>query len=150
MKLAGAVLAALALWAGPALAQNVIVVPDLKPPDKPPSSGSKPNGGGGTKLPGCATIFVTASPADENGNIWDPVSGYEYPDIVITESTTNTKLVCEAQSLTCSMSITPVTSKLKIVLMDDDLNADDPMGSGSCDIGKTCQLGTNKVTVKKC
>lgn len=116
------------------------------PPDK------KNGGGGGNSkptLPSCAIATVAPGPVRKDGNKWDLGKSTEAPDIRIAELTTGTRGACE-QTWTCSVTVVPVTNVLQFILSDNDLDADDEIGEGSCAIGKSCQIGVAKVTVKKC
>ena len=115
------------------------------PPDK------KGGGGGNSKptLASCAVATVAPGPVRKDGLKWDLGKSTGAPDIRIAELTTGTRAACE-QTWTCSVTVVPVTNVLRFTLSDNDLDADDEIGEGSCAIGKTCQVGLARVTVKKC
>lgn len=112
-------------------------------PEKQESRPVKPT------LPACALVVVTANPVRADGLKWDLGKSTEAPDIIIEEATTGTKTKC-SQTWSCSLTLEPKSSQLSLELSDEDIDADDPIGVGSCAIGKTCQIGAAKVSVKRC
>jgi hypothetical protein len=84
-----------------------------------------------------------------DGHPWDTLAT-EPPDIGIVEATTGAIAQCD-DTWTCSVTLTPKSNTLEFTLTDHDpIGGDDPMGNGSCAIGKTCTWPLAKMTVKAC
>jgi hypothetical protein len=100
-------------------------------------------------LPSCAAVIVTPGPVRADGHPWDTLAA-EPPDIGIVEATTGAKAQCD-DTWSCSLTLTPKSNVLDLELKDaDPIGGDDPMGSGTCAIGKTCAWPLANVTVKAC
>lgn len=100
-------------------------------------------------LPSCALVIVSPGPVRADGLKWDLGKSTEAPDIIIKELSTGAEAKC-AQTWSCSLTLVPTGTQLSLKLSDEDIDADDPIGQGSCSIGKTCQIGVAKVSVKRC
>ncbi len=99
--------------------------------------------------PSCITVTVAPGPRRSDGYVWDLGKSTEAPDIKIAELTTGAKAQC-AQTWTCSVIVRPTGRQITLKLSDDDIDADDPIGEGSCTIGKACNVGVAKVTTAPC
>lgn len=130
----------------PALPQNLPATstePAAEPVKTTKPAASKPT------LPSCAVVTVTPGPVRADGHPWDTLAT-EPPDISIVETTTGTVAHCD-DTWTCSVTLVPKSNTLEFTLKDTDpIGGDDPMGTGSCAIGKTCAWPLAMVTVKAC
>jgi len=152
MRFASRLLPALLCLSLLAFGSHVVAEDDViyQPPDKkdapPPTVDKKAPV---PAFPSCITVTVAPGPVRQDGNIWDLGKSTAAPDIKIRELTTGASTQC-AQTWTCSIVIHPVGRQISLKLSDDDLDADDPIGEGSCTIGKACTVGVAKVTTSKC
>ena len=141
------VASALACSGSSAVAEDdVIYQPPEKKDAQPPKGDRKAPV---PAFPSCITVTVAPGPVRQDGNIWDLGKSTAAPDITIVELTTGARAQC-AQTWTCSVIVHPVGRQISLDLSDDDLDASDPIGTGSCTIGKSCTVGVAKVTTSKC
>jgi hypothetical protein len=131
----------------PALPQNI---PEVSAePSAEPAETIKTAPPAKPVLPSCAVVTVVPEAVRADGHPWDTLAT-EPPDIGIAEATTGTTAQCD-DTWTCSLTLTPKASTLELTLTDaDPIGGDDPMGRGTCAIGKTCAWPLAKVTVKAC
>jgi hypothetical protein len=131
----------------PALPQNL---PSISvEPSAEPAKTEKPDAPAKPKLASCAVVTVRPGPVRADGHPWDTLAT-EPPDIGIVEATTGATAQCD-DTWTCSLTLTPKANPLDLTLTDaDPIGGDDPMGTGTCTIGKTCSWPLAKVSVKAC
>jgi hypothetical protein len=101
---------------------------------------------------------VTLRDKKPNGKTWDAM--YGAPDVALCYVAGGTKTCipggkssvepgipahCQ-DSLTCSFQVPANATEFEIV--DIDMASNDPVGAGSCSIGKTCQLGSCKLKLR--
>jgi hypothetical protein len=132
----------------PSLTQNVPSVSSAESSAEP-AEAEKLDTPPEPKLASCAVVTVTPGPVRADGHPWDTLAT-EPPDIGIAEATTGTMAQCD-DTWTCSLTLTPKTNALELMLTDaDPIGGDDPMGTGTCAIGKICSWPLAKVSVKAC
>jgi uncharacterized caspase-like protein len=99
---------------------------------------------------GCYDVTVRVVADHPEGGPWDPWGGSRAnPDPIIIESTTGTRHAC-TDTFTCSTRITNAFGKLQFTILDDDPDADDPMGSAVCTAGKSCKAGRTTISMSAC
>jgi hypothetical protein len=130
-----------ALGAGPAMAQ---LLPSQKGAEAPAGGGSSRTVSTGGGIAGCYNVFVTV-PGE-----WDPWPGKRgNVDPVIIEQTTGARTAC-VDSPNCSLRVEGAGAQMSFVIEDDDPDASDPIGSGSCRSGRSCQVGAASITMSAC
>jgi hypothetical protein len=108
---------------------------------------SQPDNGRGN---GCYDVTVRVVAEHPEGGPWDPWGGSRAnPDPIIIESTTGTRHAC-ADTFACSTRITNAFGKLQFTILDDDPDADDPMGSAVCTAGRSCKAGRTTISMSAC
>jgi hypothetical protein len=108
---------------------------------------AKPEKNRGT---GCYDVTVRVVAEHPEGGPWDPWGGVRAnPDPIIIESVTGTRHAC-TDTFTCSTRITNAFGKLQFTILDDDPDADDPMGSAVCTAGKSCKAGRTTISMSAC
>lgn len=114
-------------------------------------STSAPGGGGGTSSgAGCYNVFVTVDTFNPQGRDWDPWAGnVGNPDPKITETTTGASSKC-GDTFSCSLRVSPAGSSLNFTIVDIDPDRADPIGSGTCQAGRSCRLGSASLTMSAC
>jgi uncharacterized caspase-like protein len=109
--------------------------------------GGEPDNGRGN---GCYDVTVRVVAEHPEGGPWDPWGGNRAnPDPIIIESTTGTRHAC-TDTFTCSTRISNAFGTLQFTILDDDPDADDPMGSAACTAGRSCKAGRIAISMSPC
>ncbi len=99
---------------------------------------------------GCYDVTVRVVADHPEGGPWDPWGGNRAnPDPIIIESTTGTRHAC-TDTLSCSTRIHNASGNLQFTILDDDPDADDPMGAAVCKAGRSCKAGRTSISMSQC
>ncbi|KRA47885.1 hypothetical protein ASD80_03580 [Devosia sp. Root635] len=98
----------------------------------------------------CYLASVTVNLRTGLNRDWDLEPGNAVkPDIRISELTTGAQADC-ANSFQCALRFTAPESGARLSIVDTDIDAADPIGSGTCLPGRICQLGLARVSMNRC
>ena len=81
---------------------------------------------------------------------WDEEPGNAVkPDVRISELTTGAQADC-ANSFQCALRFNAPEGGVQLSIVDTDIDAADPIGSGTCGADRICQMGLARVSVRRC
>lgn len=107
------------------------------------------------------TITVEVEHHKANGKSWDSFKGEPDLAICLSNSLTGTLCLPEGDSISnilssqcpnsyqCKFSVRVPDQTFKFSVVDVDAALNDPIGTGHCGIGKTCQVGQATVSIGK-
>ena len=99
---------------------------------------------------GCYTVSVTVAATGPDGKDWDPWPGNRAnPDPIVVERTTGARAAC-VDSFNCSLRVEGAGQSLSFLVEDDDPDASDPIGSGQCTAGRSCTVGSARISMSAC
>ena len=103
-------------------------------------------------LSGCIRMDVQVAARDQSNLAWDPIPNRtEPPDITVYDATTRAKLFGCIDTYVCAGTVNASGSALNLLLNDDDFDAPDFIGQGSCPLSSaTCTLGLAQLRLSRC
>lgn len=95
---------------------------------------------------GCFVVNLVVDQNKPNGLVWDVGSG---PDPYVVDSDSGTFVYCRNSS-TCAFKAENATATVNFQVEDRDMKYHDEIGSGACQMGSQCRLGSATITSEPC